>query len=103
MFSNTRSGAGALGGFPSAGDIGSHPVTIRAEDSFGAFDTQSYALEVLTEPLEPPYYTARITGAMAHTQGGLVVDTADRYRGIEKQIGTCKPAGDGYRRAGLGH
>ncbi len=33
---------------------------------------------------------------------GLVVDTADRYRGIEKQIGTCKPAGDGYRRAGLG-
>lgn len=32
----------------------------------------------LTEPLAPPYYCARITGAMAHTQGGLRVDTACR-------------------------
>jgi fumarate reductase flavoprotein subunit len=29
-------------------------------------------------PLKPPYYAARITGAVAHTQGGLVVDTAGR-------------------------
>ena len=28
----------------------------------------------LTESLEPPFYAARITGAMAHTQGGLRVD-----------------------------
>lgn len=32
----------------------------------------------LTLPLMPPYYAARITGAIAHTQGGLVVDTACR-------------------------
>ena len=29
-------------------------------------------------PLEPAYYAARITGAIAHTQGGLVVDGAGR-------------------------
>ena len=32
----------------------------------------------LTVPLAPPYYAARITGAIAHTQGGLVVDSACR-------------------------
>ena len=32
----------------------------------------------LTVPLEPPFYTAQITGAIAHTQGGLVVDSACR-------------------------
>ena len=30
------------------------------------------------KPLKPPYYAARITGAVAHTQGGLVVDAAGR-------------------------
>jgi fumarate reductase flavoprotein subunit len=29
-------------------------------------------------PLAPPYFAARITGAIAHTQGGLVVDVAGR-------------------------
>ncbi len=29
-------------------------------------------------PLAPPYFAARITGAIAHTQGGLVVDRAGR-------------------------
>lgn len=29
-------------------------------------------------PLAPPYFAARITGAIAHTQGGLVVDAAGR-------------------------
>jgi fumarate reductase flavoprotein subunit len=29
-------------------------------------------------PLAPPYFAARITGAIAHTQGGLVVDGAGR-------------------------
>ena len=32
----------------------------------------------LAEPLEPPFYASHITGAMAHTQGGLRVDTACR-------------------------
>jgi fumarate reductase flavoprotein subunit len=48
----------------------------------------AFGREVLTEPLEPPYYTARITGAMAHTQGGLVVDTACRVR---RANGTAVP------------
>ena len=30
----------------------------------------------LTEPLAPPFYASRITGAMGHTQGGLKVDTS---------------------------
>lgn len=30
------------------------------------------------QPLAPPYFAARITGAVAHTQGGLVVDTGGR-------------------------
>ena len=30
------------------------------------------------KPLTPPYFAARITGAVAHTQGGLVVDAACR-------------------------
>ena len=29
-------------------------------------------------PLEPPYYAVRVTGALFHTQGGLVVDTQAR-------------------------
>ena len=37
-----------------------------------------FARTNLTEPLTPPFYAARITGAMAHTQGGLRVDTACR-------------------------
>ena len=32
----------------------------------------------LTQALRPPFHAARITGAMAHTQGGLRVDTACR-------------------------
>jgi fumarate reductase flavoprotein subunit len=29
-------------------------------------------------PLEPPFYTVRITGALFHTQGGLVIDSGAR-------------------------
>ncbi|MEQ8348110.1 MAG: FAD-binding protein [Sneathiellaceae bacterium] len=42
----------------------------RGVDAFGR--------QALTQPLEPPWYAARITGAIAHTQGGLSVDTACR-------------------------
>jgi fumarate reductase flavoprotein subunit len=31
-----------------------------------------------THPLQPPYFAARITGAIAHTQGGLVIDPCGR-------------------------
>ena len=41
-----------------------------AQDAFGRAP--------LTKPLVAPYYCARITGAMAHTQGGLCVDTQCR-------------------------
>ncbi len=40
--------------------------------------TDAYGRKNLSEPLEPPYHASRITGAMAHTQGGLRVDTAFR-------------------------
>ena len=40
--------------------------------------TDAFGREALTQPLEPPWYAARITGAIAHTQGGLAVDTACR-------------------------
>ncbi|MFT5449873.1 MAG: fumarate reductase flavoprotein subunit [Gammaproteobacteria bacterium] len=42
----------------------------------------------LTLPLAPPYYAARITGAIAHTQGGLVVDSACR---VMRADGTLIP------------
>ncbi len=42
----------------------------RGVDEFGR--------QALTQPLEPPWFAARITGAIAHTQGGLSVDTACR-------------------------
>ncbi|MBI3966096.1 MAG: FAD-dependent oxidoreductase, partial [Chloroflexi bacterium] len=34
--------------------------------------------ELLTQPLRPPYYAARIVGALAHTQGGLKIDVYGR-------------------------
>jgi len=40
-------------------------------DSFG----RSFAVD---ETLEPPYYAVRVTGALFHTQGGLVVDHCAR-------------------------
>ena len=44
--------------------------------------------EKLSEPLEPPYYASRITGAMGHTQGGLKVDTTCR---VLQEDGTPVP------------
>ena len=37
-----------------------------------------FGRQELTVPLEAPWYAARITGAIAHTQGGLAVDTSCR-------------------------
>ena len=34
----------------------------------------NYGRQNLTQPLKPPWYSAKITGAIAHTQGGLRVD-----------------------------
>ena len=45
----------------------------QPRDSCDAFGRSAPA-----KPLTPPYYAARITGAVAHTQGGLVVDAAGR-------------------------
>ncbi len=35
---------------------------------------------VALRPLVPPYYAARVTGALAHTQGGLLIDGRARVR-----------------------
>ena len=76
-------------------------LVIQAEDAAalaGAFDLpadavreslEGYAASVAgaTDPfgrrialraLEPPYFAARVTGALAHTQGGLLIDGATR-------------------------
>jgi fumarate reductase flavoprotein subunit len=37
------------------------------------------------EPLEPPYYTVKVTGALFHTQGGLVVDDSARVLNKDKK------------------
>ncbi|MBM3504312.1 MAG: FAD-dependent oxidoreductase [Alphaproteobacteria bacterium] len=50
------------------------------------------------EPLEPPYYAARVTGALFHTQGGLVVNEEAR---VLRGDGTALPnlfAGGGAAR-----
>jgi len=43
----------------------------------------------LTRPLAPPYFTARVTGAIAHTQGGLKVD--DRQRVLRQDGRAIEP------------
>ena len=39
-----------------------------------------FARHIALHSLAPPYYAARVTGALAHTQGGLLVDAAARVR-----------------------
>ena len=49
-------------------------------------------------PLTPPYYTVKVTGALFHTQGGLVVDHAGR---VQREDGELLPnvfAGGGAAR-----
>lgn len=41
-------------------------------------NADAFGRQELTVPLEAPWYAARITGAIAHTQGGLAVDTRCR-------------------------
>lgn len=62
----------------------------------------------LTQPLAPPYYASRITGAMGHTQGGLKVDTSCRvlqpdgspvpnlYAGGNTMVGLSGDTAGGY-------
>lgn len=44
-------------------------------------------------PLVPPYYAARVTGALAHTEGGLVVDATARVRRGEGYVPGLLAAG----------
>lgn len=62
----------------------------------------------LSEPLTPPFYASRITGAMGHTQGGLKVDTSCRvlqpdgspipnlYAGGNTMVGLSGDTAGGY-------
>lgn len=78
--------AGAYQRFPDweslAGAFGLDPRTVLASwDEYrrGAADGRDrHGREVFAEPLEPPLYAAQITGALAHTQGGLRVDRVGR-------------------------
>lgn len=63
---------------------------------------------LLTEPLCPPYFAAQITGALAHTQGGLKIDVHGRvlrpdgtpvpnlYAGGNTAVGLSGDTPDGY-------
>ena len=53
---------------------------LRGEDRFGR--------NTFGKPLEAPYYGAKVTGALAHTQGGLKVDVHAR---VLRQDGTVVP------------
>lgn len=53
---------------------------LRGEDRFGR--------KTFGKPLEAPYYGAKVTGALAHTQGGLKVDVHAR---VLRQDGTVVP------------
>jgi fumarate reductase flavoprotein subunit len=73
-----------------------------------ACGVDEFGRTLLTLPLEPPYYAARITGAIAHTQGGLVVDSECRvlradgkpipnlYAGGNTMAGLSGDGADGY-------
>ncbi len=63
---------------------------------------------LLKKQLKPPYYAGRVVGALAHTQGGLKIDTAGRvlrpdgrlvpnlYAGGGTAAGISGDAADGY-------
>jgi fumarate reductase flavoprotein subunit len=40
----------------------------------------AFGRRIALHPLVPPYRAARVTGALAHTQGGLLIDAAARVR-----------------------
>ncbi len=60
------------------------------------------------QPLEPPYYAVRVTGAMFHTQGGVLIDSSARvidakdralgnlYAGGGAACGVSGPHAEGY-------
>lgn len=64
--------------------------------------------ELFTQPLAPPYYAAKVTGALAHTQGGLKIDLHGRvlrpdgtpvphlYAGGNTAVGLSGDTPDGY-------
>ncbi len=64
--------------------------------------------ELLVHQLMPPYYAAKVTGALAHTQGGLRIDThgcalrpdgsavPNLYAGGGTAAGLSGPTPDGY-------
>lgn len=45
-----------------------------------------YGRTAFGEPLAPPYYGATITGGLAHTQGGLVVDVHARVKRVDGSV-----------------
>lgn len=62
----------------------------KLQKSAGIEDTpEEFAAEILEKaPLEPPYLAVKVTGALFHTQGGLVVDTGARVlrRGTRRAL-----------------
>lgn len=66
-------------------------VTDNAEDQFGRDFTGK-------PPLKPPFYAAKVTGALFHTQGGLVVDDNARVKRANGEVFSNLFAGGGAAR-----
>ncbi len=57
----------------------------RVQDLVNGSGSDAFGRDFSSNPmLEPPYYATRVTGALFHTQGGLVVDSTAR---VKRQVG----------------
>ena len=63
-------------------------ATMRTYDASIDGAPDPFGRRVALHPLVPPYRAARVTGALAHTQGGLRVDAATR---VVRTDGSCVP------------
>ncbi|MGQ0653802.1 MAG: FAD-binding protein [Betaproteobacteria bacterium] len=53
--------------------------TLAAVERYASGEKDPFGRDFTTKPkLVPPYYAVKVTGALFHTQGGLVVDTQAR-------------------------
>ena len=65
----------AAGAVRPAPELPGLPVTLREVQAYAAGKPDPFGRDFTTKPpLEPPLYGVKVTGALFHTQGGLVVD-----------------------------
>jgi fumarate reductase flavoprotein subunit len=71
--------AHAAGAIRPAPDLPSLSETLKEVESYAGGKPDPFGRDFTTTPkLVPPYYAVKVTGALLHTQGGLVVDERAR-------------------------